>query len=165
MVYGEHDYQRREEFILRRVRASRARIPIGPGTFLWSKGYVREIARGVGLALESENAVGEIFNLCEAKTWSVRSWAEQILRASGSPAELVRVSEHALPEDLRVTESASQHVLIVPDKAGEWLGWVHADPEGAVQRSVDWHLAHPPEDAATDFSEDDRALSAADGNT
>ncbi|TMC79769.1 MAG: NAD-dependent epimerase/dehydratase family protein [Chloroflexi bacterium] len=29
MVYGEHDYQLREEFILRRVRAGRQRIPIG----------------------------------------------------------------------------------------------------------------------------------------
>jgi nucleoside-diphosphate-sugar epimerase len=34
MVYGEHDGQRREEFILRRVRAGRPRIPIGPGTWL-----------------------------------------------------------------------------------------------------------------------------------
>lgn len=31
MVYGEHDGQRREEFILRRVRAGRARIPVGSG--------------------------------------------------------------------------------------------------------------------------------------
>ncbi len=30
MIYGEHDHQRREEFILRRVRAGRTRIPIGP---------------------------------------------------------------------------------------------------------------------------------------
>ena len=33
MIYGEHDGQRREEFILRRVRAWR-RIPIGAGTSL-----------------------------------------------------------------------------------------------------------------------------------
>ncbi len=30
MIYGEHDGQRREEFILRRVRAGRQRIPVGP---------------------------------------------------------------------------------------------------------------------------------------
>jgi nucleoside-diphosphate-sugar epimerase len=35
-TYGEHDYQRREEAILRRVRAGRTRIPVGPGTLLWS---------------------------------------------------------------------------------------------------------------------------------
>ncbi len=34
MIYGEHDGQRREEFILRRVRACRRRIPIGAGTSL-----------------------------------------------------------------------------------------------------------------------------------
>ena len=33
-VYGEHDPQRREEFVLRRVRAGRTRIPVGAGTRL-----------------------------------------------------------------------------------------------------------------------------------
>ena len=34
MVHGEHDRQRREEFVLRRVRAGRRRIPFGAGTWL-----------------------------------------------------------------------------------------------------------------------------------
>jgi UDP-glucose 4-epimerase len=34
MVYGEHDYQLREEYILRRVRAGRTHIPFGAGTWL-----------------------------------------------------------------------------------------------------------------------------------
>ena len=36
MVYGEGDVQRREEFILRRVRAGRRRIPIGEGAWRWT---------------------------------------------------------------------------------------------------------------------------------
>jgi len=34
MVYGEHDYQLREEYIWRRVRAGRSRIPFGAGMWL-----------------------------------------------------------------------------------------------------------------------------------
>jgi len=34
MVYGPHDYQLREEFILRRLRAGRDRIPFGSGSWL-----------------------------------------------------------------------------------------------------------------------------------
>ena len=34
MVYGEYDYQRREEFILRRVRAGRKQIPVGAANWL-----------------------------------------------------------------------------------------------------------------------------------
>src|SRR5271165_1673962 len=40
MIYGEHDGQRREEFILRRVRAGRRRIPFGAGTSLDTRCYV-----------------------------------------------------------------------------------------------------------------------------
>jgi len=47
MVYGEHDYQLREEFILRRLRAGRTRIPFGAGTWLACRAYVRDVARGV----------------------------------------------------------------------------------------------------------------------
>src|SRR5215204_4959197 len=46
MVYGERDHQRREEPILRRVRAGRTRIPAGSGGWLWTRGYVRDVAPG-----------------------------------------------------------------------------------------------------------------------
>jgi nucleoside-diphosphate-sugar epimerase len=161
MVYGEHDYQRREEFILRRVRAGRTRIPVGPGTWLSCWGYVREIARGVRLALESDGVAGEVVNLAQVPTWPARLLAERILDAAGSTAGLVRVPEEVLPDDLGITRSLSQHLLTDPRKARERLGWVHADPEEGLRASVAWHLANPPEDVDTDFSADDRALAAA----
>src|SRR5919108_5196116 len=49
MVYGERDHQRREEPLLRRVRAGRDRVPSGSGTFLWTRGYVRDVAAGIRL--------------------------------------------------------------------------------------------------------------------
>ena len=47
VVYGEHDYQRRFELVLRRVRAGRPRMPVGAGSFVWSRVYVGEVARAV----------------------------------------------------------------------------------------------------------------------
>ena len=49
-------------------------------------------------------------------------------------------------------------------KARDLLGWTETDPHEALQRSVAWHLANPPQqgaDADADFSADDRALAAA----
>ena len=43
-IYGARDPQRREEFILRRVGAGRKRIPVGAGTWLWTRGYVADLA-------------------------------------------------------------------------------------------------------------------------
>lgn len=160
MVYGEHDSQRREEFVLRRVRAGRKKIPVGPGDWLWSRGYVRDIAAAVRLAAESVHLEGEILNLCHADTWTVRKWMERILVAAESAAKLVPVTEDSLPADLRITASAHQHFLAESTKAREVLDWKETDPEEAVGNSVRWHLVHPPESPSLDFSDDDRALAA-----
>ena len=101
MVYGERDHQRREEPILRRVRAGRERIPAGSGGWLWTRGYVRDVAAGIRLALESDATVAEVLNLGEARTWSMGLWARHVLEAAGSGAELARVPDVLLPDDLK----------------------------------------------------------------
>src|SRR5260370_10048603 len=100
MVYGEHDYQLREEFLLRRVRAGRERIPFGSGMWLHSVAYVRDVARGVHLVLKSPAAAGEVLNLCEDRTYSMRNWSHMILHSAGSKSELVPVPADLLPSDL-----------------------------------------------------------------
>ncbi|HEX8134734.1 MAG TPA: NAD-dependent epimerase/dehydratase family protein [Actinomycetes bacterium] len=161
MVYGERDYQRREEPLLRRVRAGRDRVPTGAGSWLWTRGYVGDVAAGVRLALESEAAVAEVLNLGEARTWTMGLWARHVLEAAGSAAELVRVPDVLLPDDLQPLGSVAQHLLVDSSKARDLLGWTETDPHEALHRSVAWHLANPPEDASGDFAGDDRALAAA----
>jgi nucleoside-diphosphate-sugar epimerase len=90
----------------------------------------------------------------------MRLWAEQILRAAGSQAELVRVDDSVLPSDLQSTGTVSQHLLADAARAGRVLGWTHADPSDGLQRSVGWHLAHPPAEPDPDFTPDDRALAS-----
>jgi nucleoside-diphosphate-sugar epimerase len=158
-TYGEHDHRRREEFILRRVRARRSSVPIGGGGFLWTRGWVRDIARGARLAAERPEQRGEVFNLGEKRSWSIRMWAERILEAAESDAKLVEVAEDALPEDMSLTSGRlSQHVLVSTAKARARLGYEDSDPMTALRSSVGWHLRHPPEDEAADFSADDAAL-------
>jgi nucleoside-diphosphate-sugar epimerase len=160
MVYGERDHQRREEPILRRVRAGRSRIPAGAGSWLWTRGYVRDVAAGIRLALESDAAVAEVLNLGEARSWSMGLWARHVLEAAGSDAELVRVPDVLLPDDLKALGTIPQHLLVDSSKARDLLGWTETDPHQALHRSVAWHLANPPEDADADFTADDRALAA-----
>ena len=163
MVYGEHDYQRREEFILRRVRAGRKRIPFGSGMWLTCRVYVRDVARAVRLAVERPATApphesGGVMNLCEDRTYSVRMWARMILEAADSDAELVRVADDLLPDDLKETGNLSQHIAATSRKARTLFGWSTSDPFETLESSVRWHLAHPPPDASADFGADDRAL-------
>ena len=159
MVYGEYDYKRREEFILRRVRAGRRHIPFGTGTWLWSRAHVTDVAAGLRLALENPRAQGEIFNLCEPRCATIWEWAEQILAAAAHQAELVPVPDSALPSDLEITGGIRQHWLATPAKAQALLGWRPRTAEETVARSVRWHLANPPRVADHDFTDDERALS------
>lgn len=163
MIYGEHDPQRREEFVLRRVRAGRARIPVGSGTWLWTRGYVGDVATAVLATLGNARAAGEVFNIGEPAVRSMRGWTEQILAASGHQAELVTVPDASLPDDMWITKGNAQHIVFDAYKAGEILGWRPEDPAATVARSVQWHLANPPTDADPDFSGDDAALAAATG--
>jgi UDP-glucose 4-epimerase len=158
MVYGERDYQRREEFMLRRVRSGRTRIPVGAGMWLACRGYVRDIARGVRLAMESSVAAGQVLNLCEDRTFSTGMWSRMILDAAGSEAELVRVADDLLPDDLKATGTLRQHIIASGRKARAMLGWTTSDPAETLRSTVAWHMANPPAEPNLDFSADDRAL-------
>src|SRR5207248_302099 len=142
MVYGEHDYQRREEFILRRVRAGRSRIPFGSGSWLACRVYVRDVGRAVRIAL-AKPVAGEVMNVCEDRTYSMRMWSQAILQSAGSEAELVRVSDDALPEDLKPTGTMSQHIAARARKARSLLGWTTSDPFRTLHATVHWHLENP----------------------
>ena len=160
MVYGPNDRQRREEYVLSRVRAGRDRIPVGSGTWLSSKGFVRDIAAGTKLAIESESVAGEIFNLGETVTYPMGLWTQMILDAAGSNAELVRVDDDKLPDDLDLTGAVQQHLLCDCSKARRVLGFEDTDPREALKVSVRWHLDNPPEQPKDDFSADDDALAS-----
>ncbi|SDN21916.1 Nucleoside-diphosphate-sugar epimerase [Allokutzneria albata] len=158
VIYGEHDPQRREEFVLRRVRAGRTRIPVGPGNWLWTRCYVGEVAGAVLAALGNDRARGEIFNVGEPHTHDFGTWIRQILAAADHEAELVEVPGELLPADLAFTKAHVQHLLFDSSKARDLLGWRPAPVEFGIERSVRWHLENPPAGADTDFGEDDRAL-------
>jgi len=161
VVYGPHDFKRREDFVLRRVRAQRLQLPVGAGGFLCSRGYAPELARGIRLALEHPAAAGEVFNLCEAQCAPLRLWIEQIIRFAGGQTELVRVPDRALPEDLQITGDIAQPWLTSAAKAQAVLGWVHRSPTDCVRESVIWHMQHPPDSSDADFDADDHALALA----
>jgi nucleoside-diphosphate-sugar epimerase len=162
MVYGEPYPQRREEMVLRRVRAGRTRIPVGSGGWLWTRLYAGDAAAAVDLALRTDAARGAVLNLGEARTSSTVGWMRDVLDAAGHEAELVTVPDAAVPDDLRLTRGRSQHLLTSSRRAEDLLGWQPSDPRDSIRRSVTWHLAHPPAVADPDFSADEVALASVD---
>lgn len=165
MIYGPHDWQRREEAVLRRVRARRTRIPVGVGNLLWTRGHVDDLAGGVLAAVDNRAADGLAVNLGETQTVSLRGWFDQILAATDRAAELVTVPDSVIPPDLGLSATQAQHLLISVERARELLGWAPGEPAELVADSVRWHLANPPSGTTwtpQDETADDAALAAAD---
>lgn len=160
-VYGERDYQHRFEPVLRRVRAGRRQMPIGAGSFLFSRVYAGDVGQAVLAALASGQGSGQCLNIVEAQTASMRLFYEQIISATGASLELVRVTDETLPSDLRDTGALGQHLLASPAKANTVLGWRDTASRQVLCRAVAWHLARPPGEPDDDFSDDDAALAAA----
>jgi nucleoside-diphosphate-sugar epimerase len=146
MVYGPRDPQRREEFLLRRLRAGEKRIAIGPATTVLTRLHVDDAASAVLAALDDpEAAAGQVFNIGETRSYSMRGWIELILAAAAERAvELVTVSEDQLPADMGLTRVHPQHLIVSSAKANRLLGWQPMDTAVAVAESVRWHLANPP---------------------
>ncbi|MEU7947230.1 NAD-dependent epimerase/dehydratase family protein [Micromonospora taraxaci] len=157
-VYGEHDYQRRFEPVLRRIRGGRTVLPVDAGNFLFSRVYVGDVARAVLAAVTSDHRRHGCFNIVETQTAPMGLFYAQIIAAAGADLELVRVSDEVLPADLRASAAVGQHLLASGQKARDVLGWRDSDPQEALRRSVQWHRANPPKDWDADFSGDDVAL-------
>ena len=162
-VYGEHDYQHRFEPVLRRVRAGRTRIPVGAGTFLFSRVHVGDVAEAVLAALASPESSAQCFNIVQARTSPTGLLYREVIAAAGARMELVRVADEALPSDLRETAALSQHLLASPAKARAVLGWQDQAGHETLRRAVTWHLKHPPSGQDRDFSADDAALQGVSG--
>ena len=163
LVYGPHDHQRREDLVLRRIRAGRRRMPIGAGNLLWTRAYADDVATGVLAALDTRAADGLAVNLGEPSTVTIGEWLAQIVRAADARLELVRVPDQALPPELALTGAPAQHLLACVQRAEQLLGWAPSDPERRVAESVRWHLAHPSLSrwTDTDTDTDESALRAA----
>jgi nucleoside-diphosphate-sugar epimerase len=168
-VYGENDFQRRHDFVLRRIVAGRTRVPIGEGGFLFSRCYISDVAVAARIALESAPP-GEIYNVSESRTFTIRHLAERIAEAAGAQMEFVTVDDDRLPSDLKITSKVGQPLLVDSHKLRSMLGWTETDPEVALRRAVAWELSNRAGDGyleflrdrmgggLLDFSQDDEAL-------
>jgi len=163
MVYGPRDPQAREWPIIKRVLDRRKRMPMGGGScWLCQRAYVEDVAKAVVLALESEQAVGEIFNVGEDRVLTMKQWAEAVAAVMGAELEVVIVPDERLPQHLGLYKTHQQHIVGDTSKIRQKLGYCEAYlMTERLRRSVDWHIQHPPREYRQDtfdYEAEDRAL-------
>src|SRR6202023_242981 len=82
-VFGPHDPQHRLRAYLRRMDSQQnITISEAKARWRWTRGYVEDIAFGLGLAALDRNAVGQIYNLGEKEAEPEIDWIRRIGRAA-----------------------------------------------------------------------------------
>lgn len=143
-VTGPRDPQRREENVLRRIRGGDTHMEIGSGNVIASRVFAPDIGTAVAAVLERQ-VEREVFVLADKPSATARQLFEEIIRAAGSTMEMVTVAdESTVSDDLVLTRTHQQHLLVSCEKAIRELGWTPTPWRDAVHASVAWHLANPP---------------------
>lgn len=170
MVYGPGDYQgrkRRFAAYLKRMDDGREAILLDQRTAQWKApwGYTGNVAEAVRLAVESDRAVGQIYNVCEIGRPDMSHWVREVAAAAGWTGRIVVVDEPCPPPNLPRHMNLDQHLDMDSAKIRNELGYREiVTRQGAVERTVAWDRSHPPEEtdpAQFDYAAEDAILSRA----
>ncbi len=148
-AYGPRQLMPREWSVIRRARDGRPHIIVPDGGLqLDTFGYVENLAHAVLLAVDQpEASAGRAYNCGDEVTLSLRQLVESIARIMGHSWEIVSVpGEVARPALPLMMQPTSSHRVMDLTRLRSELGYRDAVPvQLALERTVDWWLAHPPE--------------------
>ncbi len=93
MIYGPGDQQHRLFPYLKRMDDRRPAILLDEGiaSWLWTRGYVENVAAAIVAAVLNPHAAGRIYNVGEPTTPPISTWIRQIGQAAGWTGEIVTV--------------------------------------------------------------------------
>lgn len=130
----------------------------------WSRGYVENVAAAIALAATADAAVGQIYNICEEPALSELEWANKIAAVVGWKGEFVLLPRERTPQHLLLLRRADQHWVASSQKIRHQFGYREPVPlDRAVQLTVEWERAHPPQidPCQFDYASEDATLAAA----
>ena len=113
-VYGPGYPFYREQFFWDRLRAGRPIIIPGDGHRLMQFVFVNDLVQAMARSIEEPRAVGEAFNIGDAKPITQVEFAERLGRAANVDVTLVRV-----PRD--IIQQAGGNAMVEPFYFGEYL--------------------------------------------
>jgi nucleoside-diphosphate-sugar epimerase len=172
-IYGPRQLFPREWSIIRRVRDGRGYAILPDAGLTISTRCAAENAAAYLLAAvdRPDGAAGEIFNVGDLQQYSLRQWAQMVSHYAGREIKLV-----ALPLALAGPARAlfpmghSHHGLLSVAKAQRLLGYEEAvSAREAIESTVRWYVANPPDPAALasypdrfDYEAEDRIIEGYD---
>lgn len=163
MLYGPNNARPHEWSVVRRVRDGRPHMILPDGGLqIHTRCASRNAAAFVLAAIDRpDSAAGQIYNCGDPANWSLREWAETIVRLLGADLEMVAVPREVAVEAtttlLPLGGTTAAHCLLSTEKARRELGYRPAvDPIKALEDVLAWYEAQPDFDADASPSFTDR---------
>jgi nucleoside-diphosphate-sugar epimerase len=164
MVYGPGDRAHRMFPYLKRMDDGRHAILISDAAarWLWTRGFVEDVAHAIALAVVDSRAAGVTYNVGEPDPMSEFDWIGRIGRAAGWTGEIVRVPDELMPEHLRIDLDWRCHLVADTSRIRSELGYNEALPaQTRLERTLEWERANPPDEIDRrlfDYSAEDQCL-------
>ncbi len=172
-IYGRYQLVPREWLFVRRFMEGRTRIILPDGGLtLHSYGYAENVAHALLLAVDKpEKSIGKIYNVTDLKVLTLKQVCETIAEYMNVNLEIINMPwELAVPSRPMIQQNLTSHRIQDVSALRYDLGYEDKiDPRQALRNTVDWLLAHPPEDGGTedmvledhfDYEAEDRLIDA-----
>jgi nucleoside-diphosphate-sugar epimerase len=140
---------------VRQALDGRREIPVANGgAALFSKGYFRNMAHSIVLALENQKAEGEVYNVSDEQTYSVRQTVQMVGEIMNHKWEIVSVPRELMPKIAQTQGlpfscdpfDIEPHILLDISKIKEQLCYRDLVPtEEAMEDTVKWLCENPPQ--------------------
>ena len=146
MIYGPRQLPPKEWSIIKRILDKRKKLilPDG-GLVLRSRAYAENAAQSLLLAIDHPESGGQIYNVAEERTLTLKEWVDTIAKEMEYEFEYVDLP-WALAKPSHMWATSGYHVVLDNTKIRKELGYRDVVPaKEGLKRTVQWFLEHRPE--------------------
>ncbi|HTG16498.1 MAG TPA: NAD-dependent epimerase/dehydratase family protein [Blastocatellia bacterium] len=162
-VYGPGDKYHRTFEYLKRMDDGREKIILEEtrARWLWTRGYVENVADAIALAVTDERAASRVFNVGEPDALSEADWVRSIGQAANWRGEVAALPREKMPAHLVAPYRFEHHLHCDTSRIRRELNYSERVPrEEAMRRTIDWERSHPPDEidmSGFDYAAEDAA--------
>lgn len=161
MVFGPGDYLHRLYPYARRMADGRPAIILQQEHASWRapRGYVENVAVAITLAVLKETRDRQIYNVAMPDQPTEEQWVRLIGAAMGWEGRVIVAPQDTLPQAMRQDYAFEQDWHLDTARIRRKLGYNEPVAlDEALQRTVQWELANPPQEVDFDYEAEDVLL-------
>lgn len=162
-IYGPDDKQHRLFPYLKPMMDERPFIMLEErkSRWLWSRGFVENVADAIALAVVDERAKGRIYNVGEEDALTEGDWVRSIARVAGWKGELLTLEKADIPSHLLDDAPYEHHLVSDTSRIRRELGYKESvGRDEALATTIEWERENPPPEFDTayfDYAAEDAA--------